>query len=115
MRSRCVPALLLLAACTYPPPLEVASTRGLPALVPGNTRQEDLLFVLGAPSATYADGDIWSYKLRREDDGTYRAQGAVPDMVLLRATGWAGVTHALTLVWDGDGVLRDHSLLLIKH
>jgi hypothetical protein len=71
----------------------------------GVTRRDDVRLNLGEPSAEYEGSRVLAYRLVRNDTGY---------VLVGRRDTWYGVQYNLMLVFDGDGVLRRHSIVEIR-
>ena len=74
-------------------------------LAPGTTTRADVILRLGEPSRTYEDDRILTYRVDK-DDGGY--------VVVDRARMWTDVRYTLVLLFDGQGVLQNHSLVAAR-
>lgn len=92
----------LVTACTTPP-LGRADLLGF--IHDGRTSREETYLHLGEPSALYEGERIMSFRLGRDEGGYF---------VVGKATGFAGVTTSLIMVFDEKGVLRRHALVQVK-
>ena len=100
---RCIVVLCLaLAACASAP---TGRKDLLDFLNDGVTRREDVHLNLGEPSARYEGSRIFAYRLVKDEAGY---------VIVGRRDTWYGVQYNLMLVFDGEGVLRRHSLVEIR-
>jgi outer membrane protein assembly factor BamE (lipoprotein component of BamABCDE complex) len=79
----------------------------------GITTREEVVLKLGIPSAQFEGEKILTYQLRADQAGKWHL--VTPR--INAATGlreWREETCSLVLVFDGDGVLRKHSLVEAK-
>jgi hypothetical protein len=102
IRTQLAIVCLLLAACASEP---VGHKDLLDFLNDGVTRREDVQLKLGVPSAQYEGSRILAYRLRK-DAGGY--------ILVERRDDWYMVRYDLILVFDGDGVLRRHSIVEVR-
>jgi hypothetical protein len=79
----------------------------------GNTKREEVVLKLGIPSAQYEGEKILTYQLRVDQTGSWHLVAPQTDVTTgLRE--WREGTCSLVLVFDGEGVLRKHSLVEAK-
>ena len=94
--------MLGFAACAAP------VSRGQKGLIDfirdGATTRQEVLAHLGEPGATYERERVLTYRLGRDAGGDY---------VLPNKSDWNGVCSNLVLAMDGNGVLRQHSLVQV--
>jgi hypothetical protein len=93
---------VVLAACATAP---VGRKDLLLFLDDGVTRREDVQLKLGEPAAHYDGLRVLAYRLVKDDAGY---------VIVGQRNNWYGVQYNLMLVFDGDGVLRRHSLVEIR-
>lgn len=91
-----------LAACATAP---VGRKDLLEFLTDGATRREDVQLKLGEPAAQYDGLRVLAYRLVKDEAGY---------VIVGQRNNWYGVQYNLMLVFDGDGVLRRHSLVEIR-
>jgi hypothetical protein len=94
---------LVLAACATSPPIGKKDL--LNFLSDGVTRRDDVLLKLGEPSTTYESMRILAYRLRKDEAGYV--------LVNFR-TAWSAASYSLILVFDDQGVLRQHALVEVN-
>jgi hypothetical protein len=92
---------VVLVACAAP----IGRKDLLDFLEDGVSRREDIRLKLGEPSAEYEDSRVLAYRLRKDDAGY---------VLVGRRDSWYGIQYNLMLAFDGDGVLRRHSLVEIR-
>jgi len=106
------------ASCATPPvqPIDAQilfSSKLLGFIQDGNTKREEVVLKLGIPSAPFEGEKILTYQLRVDQTGSWHLVAPQNDV----ATGlreWREGTCSLVLVFDGEGVLRKHSLVEAK-
>lgn len=92
----------MLVACATAP---IGRKDLLDFLNDGVTLRDDVRLNLGEPSAEYEGSRVLAYRLRKTDTGY---------VLVGRRDAWYGVQYNLMLVFDGDGVLRRHSMVEIR-
>ncbi|MDN0084653.1 hypothetical protein QU487_18115 [Crenobacter sp. SG2305] len=93
---------LALAACAIQP---TGRKDLLDFLSDGVTRRDDALLKLGEPSAKYESSRILAFRLRKDETGY---------VLLALRNNWHGVQYSLILVFDDQGVLRQHALVEVS-
>jgi len=71
----------------------------------GTVARAGVLDALGPPFATYEAGRVLTYRLTKNELGYARAP--LTDR-------WEGVNYDLVLVFDADGQLQQHNLVVIR-
>jgi hypothetical protein len=96
-------SLTLLAAACADRPLK--GQRGLIDFIRDDvTTRQEVLARLGEPGASYERKRVLTYRLGRDAGGDY---------VFRNKSDWNGVCSNLVLAMDGNGVLRQHSLVQV--
>jgi hypothetical protein len=93
---------VFLSACATAP---VGRKDLLDFLDAGVTRRDDVQLQLGEPAAQYDGQRVLAYRLVKDDAGY---------VIVGQRNNWLGVQYNLMLVFDADGILRRHSLVLIR-
>lgn len=102
LRRSVVCVCLILVACATVP---AGRKDLLDFLNAGVTLRDDVRLNLGEPSAEYEGSRVLAYRLRQTDTGY---------VLVGRRDTWYGVQYNLMLVFDGDGVLRRHSMVEVR-
>ena len=77
-------------------------------LMDGTTTREEIVLKLGAPSATFEQERILTYRLGGDEKQGYIIRTPPPNGV------WVAVHYSLVLVLDGAGTLKKHSLVPVQ-
>lgn len=93
---------MILAACATAP---FGQADLLDFIGDGQTTREDALMRLGAPSASYENERIVTYRLGKDKGGFYP---------VAKRQGFYDVEYSLVLAFDDTGVLKRHSLVALK-
>lgn len=102
---------MFLAGCATAPPIDRSDLLGF--LVDGSTAKTEVLSKLGLPSATFAEEEIFTYRLEYESKSKgYWVVGRETDASPWPI--WSRANHSLVLVFNNQGVLEKHSLVNIK-
>jgi len=111
--------IIIVASCATAPHIQptdpqlLFKTELLGFIQDGITTREEVVLNLGIPSAQFEGEKILTYQLRVDQAGNWHL--VTPQ--INKATGfreWREKTCSLVLVFDGDGVLRKHSLVEAK-
>ena len=88
-------------------------SRYLPFIEDGKTTKEEAIQKLGAPSAKFNGGAILTYKLSRlnESELGLFAVSRERDTHDFRIGAWHRAQYSLVLVFDGESLLKRHSLV----
>jgi hypothetical protein len=79
----------------------------------GTTTREEALLKLGMPSAQFEGEKILTYQLNADQTGKWHL--VAPQMnAITGLRQWRQGTCSLVLVFDGEGILRKHSLVEAK-
>jgi hypothetical protein len=97
---------LLGAGCATTNPFH-ADPQLLGFLEDGRTSKEAILLKLGQPSAVLESERYLTYRLGYDNKDGYFLIERAP-------LGWFGVKYNLVLVFDGQGVLKRHSLVEVR-
>lgn len=71
----------------------------------GETTREDALMRLGAPSASYENERLLTYRLGKDEGGFYP---------VAKRQGFYDVEYSLVLAFDDTGVLKRHSMVALR-
>ncbi len=114
VRGVCVTALAgLLAAlaigCVAAPRIPGAAPNLLDFLKDGQTTRQDVIVSLGQPSGTFEHEGILTYRVGHDAEQGYY-------LVIHRQIGsWEVITaYSLVLVFDDQGILRQHKLVPVQ-
>jgi hypothetical protein len=102
--AACLPFFLTIAACVTP----IGSKDLLTFLENEPVTEGDVYVRLGAPSATFENRHVYTYRLHRDKDGYITQPYRRFD------TDWEDINYDLVLVFDENGVLRQHNLVAIR-
>ena len=117
MKSVLLASLLFLAGGCATPPIPGASPILLDFLRNGGTTRPQVILALGEPSAAFENETILTYRI-----GEDPAQGRfvitprllMHDLRIGQPSTWQGVRYSLVLVFDPQGVLRQHKLVPVQ-
>jgi hypothetical protein len=107
-----VAAGLVVGGCatSRPPPSLVPDRALLNFLLDGTTARTEVLSRLGEPSTVFEQDRILTYRIAGDPDRGFwiRERTGQPN------TGWIGVNRNLVLVFDEQGLLQRHSLVVVQ-
>lgn len=106
--------LILIPGCGGPNLPKLHGNINLLSFLDEGISREEVLLELGVPSASFEDGRILTYRLGGNEDIGYLLldrrvlYGRVPQ------GSWDITTHSLVIVFDENGFIEKHKLIVIK-